>query len=438
MKFSVGEAIRSAVAGTMVLRERWQSGVSYNPLSARTAQDPYPVYAALRARDPVHRSPLLNAWLFTRHADVDAILRDHQHFGNDPRKGTLSPRQHAMLPPAHEFTMLFLDLPDHTRLRALVNKAFMRRTVDALEPRIRSILGSLLDDIEDPAGFDLMQAVAQPLPVIVIAEMLGVPPEDRDRFRVWSARRARLLEPTIGPREREAGKAASRAFDAYFRPIIEERRAAPRDDIVSALAQAQDEGERLSERETLNMLRLLLSAGTETTANLIGNGMLALLRHPEQLQRLRDDPTLIPAAVEELLRFDSPVQADFRRVLADCEVNGFALRKRDNVVLLLGAANRDPDVFEDPDRLDVGRSEGSHLSLGRGIHHCLGAALARLEGRVVFEMLLERFSQISVLAERPRFRKGIVLRGLQSLALRCVRARGNRAQAARRARSDRT
>ena len=422
MMLSVGEAIRSAIAGAMVLRERWHSGVSYNPLSARTAQDPYPVYAALRARDPVHRSTLLNAWLFTRHADVDAILRDHQHFGNDPRKGTLSPRQHAMLPPAHEFTMLLLDPPDHTRLRALVNKAFTRRAVNDLEPRIRDILGSLLDDIADPAGFDLMQAVARPLPAMVIAEMLGVPPQDRDRFMVWSARRTRLLEPVIGPREREAGEAASREFDAYFRPIIEQRRAAPRDEIVSALAMAQDEGERLSERETLNMLRLLLTAGNETTANLVGNGMLALLRHPDELQRLRNDPSLIPAAVEELLRFDAPVQADFRRVLADCEVNGAPLRKRDNVVLLLGAANRDPDVFGDPDRLDVGRNRGSHLSFGRGIHHCLGAALARLQGRIVFEMLLERFSQISLLAERPRFRKGIVLRGLQSLALRCVEA----------------
>ena len=419
---SFGEAMRSAGVAAEMLRERLQSGVSYNPLSSRTAHNPYPVYAALRSRDPVHRSRLLKAWLFTRHSDVAAILSDHRHFGTDPRTGTLSSRQLAMLPPPDEFTMLFIDPPDHRRLRALVNKAFTRKAVNDMEPRIRGILGSLLDDIEDPGEFDLMQAVARPLPVIVIAEMLGVPPEDRERFRIWSARRARLLEPMIAPREREAGEVASRAFDAYFRPVIEARRTKPRDDIVSALAQAEEDGGRLSERETLNMLRLLLSAGNETSANLIGNGMLALLRHPEQVQRLRNDPGLIPAAVEELLRFDSPAQADFRRVLADCEVNGFALRKRDNVVLLLGAANRDPEVFEDPDRLDVGRSQGLHLSFGRGIHHCLGAPLARLEGRIVIEMLLERFSQIDLLAKRPRFRKAIVLRGLQSLTVRCVRA----------------
>ena len=419
---SIREAMRSVLVGTVLVRERWRSGVAYNPLSARMAQDPYPFYAALRARGQVHRSRLLNAWMFSRHADVDAIMRDHRHFGNDPRQGTLSPRQRAMLPPADEFTMLFLDPPDHTRLRALVNKAFTPRAVNALEPQIRDIMATLLDDIEDPGGFDLMKAVAHPLPVIAIAEMLGVPPEDRPQFAVWSAQRARLLEPTIGRREREAAAAASRAFDAYFRSIMEVRRTEPRDDILSALVQAEEEGERLTERETLNMLRLLLIAGNETTTNLIGNGVLALLRSPDQLRRLRDDPGLIPSAVEEMLRFDSPVQTDFRRVLADCEVNGFPVRKRDNIVLLLGAANRDPDVFDEPDRLDVGREQRTHLAFGRGIHHCLGAPLARLEGRIALEMLLERFSEIGLRADRPRFRKTIVLRGLESLPLRCVAA----------------
>ena len=422
MMFSADRALRSAIAGAALLRERWQCGIAYNPLSAGTVQNPYPVYSALRSRSPVHRSRLMNAWVFTRHADVDAILRNHRIFGSDPRKGNLSPRQRKLLPPAAEFTMLMLDPPDHTRLRGLVNKAFTRRAVNALEPRVRGILGGLLDDIEDPASFDLMQAVAQPLPVIVIAEMLGVPPEDRARFKIWSAQRARLLEPTISPRERALGDEASRAFDAYFRPIIQARRAAPREDIVSTLAQAEDEGEHLTERETLNMLRLLLAAGNETTTNFIGNGMLALLRNPDQLQRLRENPGLIPTAVDELLRFDSPVQADFRRALADCEVNGFEMRERDNVVLLLGAANRDPSVFKNPDQLDVGRGEGAHLSLGRGIHHCLGAPLARLEGRIALEMLLERFSRIRLLDDRPRFRQSVVLRGLHSLPLRCTRA----------------
>ena len=385
-------------------------------------QNPYPVYAALRARPTVHRSRLMNAWLFARHADADAILRDHRNFANDPRLGTLTRRQQAMLPPADEYTLLFLDPPDHKRLRALVSKAFTSRAVDALEARIRAIAAALLDDIDDASGFDLLAAVAQPLPIIVVAEMLGVPAEDRDRFKLWSVQRARLLEPTVSRRERAIAQEASREFDAYFRAIIAERRSAPRDDILSALAHAEDGGERLSEREMLNILRLLLVAGNETTTNLIGNGMLALLDNPDQLTRLRDDPGLMPAAVEELLRYDSPVQTTFRRVRADCAVNGFELRARDNIAVVVGAANRDPDVFEEPDRLDVGRASCPHLSLGRGIHHCLGAPLARLEGRIAFEMLLERFARIDLLGSRPKYRNGIVLRGLRSLPLSCARA----------------
>ena len=418
MTFSGGNVIRLALAQAVLLRERWQSGVAYNPLSARLAQDPYPVFAVLRNRDPVHRSRLINAWLFTRHADVDEILRDHRRFSSDPRNGTLSRRQQKLLPPEDQFTFLLLDPPDHTRLRALVNKAFARKPVDALQPRIRAILGALLDTIADPSRFDLMEAVARPLPVIVIAEMLGVPPADRSQFKRWSDQRARLLEPTIGMRERRSGESAQRAFDAYFRAIIKARRKTPGDDILSALVQVEDEGERLSEREMLNLLRLLLIAGNETTTNMIGNGVLALLRHPDQLERLREDPALIPAAVEELLRFDSPVQATFRRALVDCDVDGFPLRRRDNIVLLLGAANRDPDAFASPDRLDIGRGDASHLSFGRGIHHCLGAPLARLQGRIVLEMLLERFPKLSLLTERPRFRTSIVFRGLHSLPLR--------------------
>ena len=414
------EAIRSVLAHAVGLAERWQSGVAYNPLSARMAQDPYPVYARMRERGPVHRSRLAGAWMVTRHGDADAILRDSRRFASDPRRGTLSPRQARLLPPAEEFTLLFLDPPDHTRLRALVNKAFTRRAVNALEPHIRAVLAALLDAIDDPSAFDLMEAVARPLPVIVIAGMLGVPPEDRARFGLWSAQRARLLEPTIGMRERRIGGAASKAFDAYFRTIVEQRRTDPREDILSALVAAEHEGERLTEREMLNMLRLLVIAGNETTTNLIGNGMLALLRHPGELERLREDPGLVASAVEELMRYDPPSQATFRRVVEDCEVGGFGLRRRDNVVVLIGAANRDPDAFDEPERLDVARDVRAHLSFGRGIHHCLGAQLARLEGRIALEMLLERFPRIALRTERPRFRKSMVFRGLDALALRCA------------------
>ena len=419
---SLEEAVRPLLARAVAAGERWRTGVAWNPLSAAVVQDPWPVYAALRARGTAHRSRLMNAWLFARHADADAILRDHRNFASDPRRGTLTRRQQAMLPAENEYPMLILDPPDHTRLRALVSKAFTSRAVAALEARIRAITAALLDDIDDPGGFDLMAALAQPLPIVVIAEMLGIPAEDRDRFKLWSVQRARLLEPTVSHRERAIARDASREFDAYFRAIIAMRRSEPRDDIVSALACAEDGGERLSEREMLNMLRLLLIAGNETTTNLIGNGMLALLANPDQLARLRDDPDLMPAAVEELLRFDSPVQITIRRARADCAVNGFEVRARDNLAVLIGAANRDPDVFDEPDRLDVGRAHCPHLSLGRGIHHCLGAPLARLEARIAFRTLLERFARIDLLGPRPKYRDGIVLRGLRSLPLRCRRA----------------
>ena len=418
---ALGNAIRSLVIDTLLLRERWGSGADYNPLSAEMAQDPYPAYATLRERSPVHRSRLMNAWVFSRYADVDTVLRDHRRFSNDPRKRDLNRRQQATLPGPDDYTMLFLDPPDHTRLRALVNKAFTRRAVNALEPHIRGLMDSLLEEV-DPNGFDLMEAVALPLPVIVIAEMLGVPPEDRARFGTWSKQRARLLEPTITPREREVAARAGEAFNDYFRPIIQARREEPESDIVSALARAEDQGEVLTEHETLNMLRLLLIAGNETTTNLIGNGMLALLRNPHELERLRADPSLIPAAVEELLRFDSPVQTDFRGALEDCEVNGAPVRKGENIVLLIGSANRDPAEFAEPDRLDIGRSESSHISFGRGIHHCIGAPLARLEGRIVLEVLLERFASIRLLDERPAYRGGVVLRGLESLPIAAVPA----------------
>lgn len=422
MGMSPGDAFRAGLARAVTLPERWQTGVAYNPFTRRMANNPYPAYAALREQSPVHRSRLLGAWVVSRYADVDAILRDHRRFSTDPRKAALPRRQRRRLPPDHELTMLTLDPPDHTRLRALVSQGFTRARVHALEARIRNVLGDLLGEIHDPAGFDLMAAVARPLPAIVIAEILGIPAADRNRFTRWADQRARLIEPTVSLRERRIAGRASREFNAYLRAIIAARRGAPRDDILSALVHAEAEGGRLSGQELLNMVRMLIVGGTETTTHLVGNGMLALLRHPAELERLRREPGLMPGAVEELLRYDAPVQATFRRALADCEVNGATVRRRETVVVLLGAANRDPAAFDDPDRLDVAREGRAHVALGRGIHHCLGTMLARLEGRIALEMLLERFPRIELLDPRPRFHRNLVLRGLCSLPLRCTRA----------------
>ena len=413
MTFSLQRLTRSLAINTLLLPERWRTGVAYNPLSDETVRDPYPLYARLRERSPVHYSRLSDAVLLSRYKDVDAILRNHAGFTVNPdlRKS----RKARYKPPPEERSILFMDPPDHTRLRSLVNKAFTRSAINALEPRIREIMGTLLDDIGDPAGFDLMQAVAIPLPVIAIAEMLGIPREDRARFRIWSDQRVRLLEPMLTRAERKTADEASKQLSDYFLSIIRSRRSEPRDDIMTRLVQAEEQGDKLSETEMLNMLRLLLVAGNETTTNLIGNGMLALLRHPDQLQALRDDPGLIPAAVDELLRYDSPVQMALRCAVEDCDIDGAPVRAGQEVILLGGSANRDPEAFENPDQLDFNRQKQDHISFGRGIHYCLGAGLARLEGRIAFEMLLERFGSLRLLTGRPPFRYSVVLRGLASL-----------------------
>ena len=413
MTFSLQQTVQSLAINALLLPERWQTGVVYNPLSDEMVRDPYPVYARLRERSPVHYSRLAGGLVLSRYADVDRILRDHARFTVNPdaRKS----RKARYKPSQEERSILFMDPPDHTRLRSLVNKAFTRSAINALEPRIREIMGVLLDDIGDPAGFDLMEAIAIPLPVIVIAEMLGIPQQDRARFRTWSDQRARLLEPMLTRAERQTAEAASAELSQYFLTIIRGRRDEPRDDIITRLVQAEEQGDTLSETEMLNMLRLLLVAGNETTTNLIGNGMLALFRHPDRLQALRADPGLIPAAVDELLRYDSPVQMTLRCAVEDCEINGTPVRAGQDVILLGGSANRDPDAFQNPDELDFNRGKPDHISFGRGIHYCIGAALARLEGRIAFEMLLERFESLRLLTDRPAFRYSIVLRGLESL-----------------------
>ncbi|MEE8301655.1 MAG: cytochrome P450 [Candidatus Tectomicrobia bacterium] len=407
--------IRSTAIRGMLAREWWQSGVTYNPLSPRVYNNPYPKYAELRAKDPVHWSALMDSWVLSRYEDVDTILRDHKRFSSDARNRIPTRTRRASIPSADDPSMLFLDPPDHTRLRALVSKAFTPHTIEALQPRIGQIMADLLDQIPDPTSFDLMQAIATPLPVIVIAELLGVPSEDREQFKLWSAQRARILEPTITSQERQVAFQAAEAFNAYFLGIIDQRRAAPRDDLISALVAAEEAGDKLTQSELLIMLRTLLIAGNETTTNLIGNGMLALLRHPDQMQMLRDDPALIAPAVEELIRYDAPVQIDARSVMEDMELHGRCMTKGQGIVMLIGAANHDPDVFKNPAQLDITRDDVSHIGFGRGMHYCLGAPLARLEGRVAFGMLLERFADLRLLTDAPPFRDNVVLRGLATL-----------------------
>ena len=415
MALSMPSWVRSFAMHATLVWEWWRSGVTYAPLSPRVYRDPYPTYAKLRRRDPVHWHVLSQSWMFSRYHDVEAILRDHSRFSSDARhrRGVALVQNAAPYPRGP--SMLFLDPPDHTRLRALVQQAFTPRALTALAPRIRLIAEHLLDQIADPAVFEVMEALARPLPMIVMAELLGVPTADRARFQVWSRQRARVLEPASTAREHREAARAAEELDRLFINLIEQRQTEPRDDLISALVAAEAATDRLTRDELLVMLRLLLVAGNETTTNLIGNGLLALLRHPDQWQLLREDPDLMPTAIEELLRYDGPVQVNGRVALAEMEFGRRSIRKGQGVVLLIGSANRDPEAFSQPDRLDITRNETSHIAFGRGIHHCLGAPLARLEAKIVFETLLERFAEIRLLADDPPFRDNVVIRGLQAL-----------------------
>ena len=414
--------IKPVAIRAMVAREWWQSGVTYNPLSPSVYTDPYPTYERLRDKDPVHWSPLMDSWVFSRYKHVDSILRDHKRFSNDSSKRGNPSHIDEAFDLQSQPSMLFRDPPDHTRLRALVSRAFTPAVVEGLAGHIRAIADDLLDQLDDPSAFDLMEAIAAPLPVIVIAELLGVPTEDRPQFQIWSRHRARGLEPNITDKERRLVTEAGKELDAYFLGIIDQRRREPQDDLISGLVAAEEAGDKLSQAELLAMLRLLLVAGNETTTKLIGNGMLALLRNPEQLEVLRQSPDLMPSAIEELLRYDAPVQLDVRVALEDVEFDGRHVKKGQGIMVLLGSANRDPEVFSEPDRLDLTRQEANHISFGRGIHHCLGAPLARLEGRLTFEAIMERFADIRMQTDRPVFRDNIILRGLEVLPVSARKA----------------
>lgn len=389
----------------------------------------------------MHRSAI-GAWVLSRYDDCLHVLRDPR-FGKGieavSRRVGLTADQEAERAAflEHRRSMLWLDPPDHTRLRGLVAKAFTARTVEALRPHIERLTDDLLDQLvagdgvgsasggstgggsaggsaAGSAGVEVMEGLANALPIAVIGELLGIPTDERAQFRPLSRAGTVAMEPMASPESQLAAREARLEMEAYFERQVALRRQSPGDDLLSQLIAVHERGDVLTETEVISTAILLFGAGFETTANLIGNGLLALLRHPDQLRRLRDDPALLRPAVEELLRYDSAVQLNVRTALADVEVDGQAIAQGESVVTLVGAANRDPAHFTDPDRLDVGRDDGPSLAFGSGIHFCLGAALARVEGQVVFGRLVERFPDIELAAE-PRYRPSVTMRGLEAL-----------------------
>ncbi len=387
-------------------------------------ENPYALYAGLRGANPVFRLPLPvpgpGIFVLTRYAEVEEVLRDGERFSVDRLRADIVQRFRDRLPtqflggPQGIRTKLLLDPPEHTRLRGLVNKAFTPRRIAALAPRIEALVDELLAPACRDGRMDVMQDFAAPLPAIVIAELLGVPAEDHRQFKLWASELVNALGEG-GPLDSapRVEKSMQQLLD-YLRDVIAERRAEPRDDLISALIAAQEERDALTDLELLSNSFLLLLAGHETTTNLIGNGLLALLRNPEEWQRLRTEPARLEHAIEELLRYDSPVQATVRVAKCDLELAGVALPERALVVVGIGAANRDPGVFPEPDRLDLGRENVRHLCFGFGSHFCLGAGLARLEARCAFRALLERAPGIRLAGEVTR-RPNFLLRGLASL-----------------------
>jgi hypothetical protein len=311
--------------------------------------------------------------------------------------------------------MLFMDAPDHTRLRGLVTRAFTPRVVEGLRPRITELVDQLLDDAAEAGELDVIAGFGRPLPVAVIAEMLGVPGEDQDRFRSWSEALAHTVDPAMTPDTAARAAVAGLEFMEYFHELSEERRQRPREDLLSALVAEEDAGDRLSTDELVANCILLLIAGHETTTNLIGNGTLALLRNPDELARFRAEPDLAKSAVEEILRYDSPVHLTGRGVREDVEIGGVTVPAGDRVTILLAAANRDPAAFDRPDRFDLSRTDNRHLAFSSGPHFCLGAALARLEGQIALSSLVTRFPDLALADEQLEWNPTTTLRGLQRL-----------------------
>ena len=408
---------RAAASGSLV----------WDPFDPAWRRDPYAVYAELRRTNPVHRSPL-GFWVFTRHADCLAVLRDKRSSSDarkaDPERfGSLRSLRPGEADPTAEVLeemapFLFRDPPDHTRLRGLVQKAFTPKVVEGLRVRITELCTELLDGMLEEGRADLVADYAYPLPVQVIVEMLGVPAEDHAQFRTWSEALARGLDPDFllpaeAVQERLAGILN---FVQYFAALIAERRTRPGGDLLSRLIAAEDEGSVLSPGELISTCILLLVAGHETAVNLVSGATAALLEHRDQLVRLRDDPSLDRSAVEELMRFVSPVQLTGRITLEAMEVGGTPLEAGDFSMLLIGSANRDPDVFARPDELDLGRAENPHLGFGFGLHHCLGAPLARLEAQIALGTLVRR-AEIDGPAGPLVQKDNVVLRGLESLPI---------------------
>jgi len=400
----------------------------YHLLDPEVLANPYPLYRRLREEAPVQWDPYLHAWVVTRYEDVVAVLHRFS------AKRTPTPEQFTAMgmaeigPIAQMMSkqMLFMDAPAHTRLRSLASMAFTTARVEALRLHIREIIDALMEPLLNAGQMEVINDLAAPLPAIVTAEMLGVPTSDCDQLKSWSADFAEVLgnfqhNPDRASRTLKCVEETT----AYFREAIRRVKAEPREGLINSFVTAEIEGDRLTEEEIIANCIITMVGGQETTTNLIGNGVLSLLRNPDQLQKLRDDLSLIPSAVEELLRYESPSQHTARICPEDTELGGQLIRKGQAVIAVMGAANRDPERFVDPDRLDITRADNRHLAFGWASHFCFGAALARIEGQLIFETIARRTANLALAPNRPiSWRENLGLRGLTALHVTLERVDG--------------
>jgi pimeloyl-[acyl-carrier protein] synthase len=394
----------------------------YSALFEGKLANPYPFFHRLRSEDPVHWSERFGSWLLTRYSDVSLTLRDPRLSAN--RTGVfmaqLPPTIALGLQPLHQHLQTWLsnsDPPRHTRLRSLVSKAFTPKLVEGLRAQIQGIVDALLECVQSKHHMDIILDIAYPLPAAVISDMLGVPLEDRERFKQWAEDIMAFTGGGALALSRIAVKAQESLFEMYdyFGGLMRERRRRPQADLISILTSVEEKGDMLGEEDLLGLCDQLLTAGHDTTRNLIGNGMLALLRNPDQLDKLKRDPSLVVSAVEELLRFDSPLQRQTRVAKEDFTLGGKQISKGQPVLAMLGAANRDPSQFSDPDTLDICRRNNGHLAFGSGIHYCIGAPLSRLEGHIAINTILQRFPSIRLATGDLEWRENMSVRGLKSL-----------------------
>ncbi len=389
-----------------------------NFFSPEFLRNPYPAFQMLRANAPIMKTEM-GFWVATRYEDVTAILRD-KRFGKCFVERT--ERVHGTevwdqpVYASMRNWMLVMDPPDHTRLRGLVARAFAPRHLKALRPRIQQLVDDSLDAVEDKGEMDFLEDFAYPLPVHVICDMLGIPAEDRNWFFDGSRVSGRLIDPTpMTPEELQQVNEGHMQQVAYFKDLFERRRKTPDDDIITELLSAADDGDKLSDDELIGNIILLFGAGHETTVNMLGNGMLHLLSNPDEWEKLKADPSLVPNAIEEMLRFDSSVQMTGRTPLEDVEIGGVTIPKGEQILNLLGAANRDPDQYVDPEEFKIDRQNVQPTSFGGGIHHCLGAPLARIEGEIALATLIKRLPNIRLANDDPEWRMTFTLRGLATL-----------------------